>query len=251
MPARKKEQTVVHLLRDERGLLKNKEYTYDKYGFVKWRDLIDKEFIYLNKFNLALKGIDVEVLSDEEKENIISSANEEDLVIGLEGFRDLARVRGIKSIKSRLDYRDPSLASVTVSIEWIPNFEYPEGLTGEATAGANLSNTEGVFANYLETIAENRAFCRAVRHSLGIASPAKEEIKWDESYEIKKKAPSLSHALNDLLEENKIPFEIFKARIIEEEMEWKDEWKSLSDIDNGYIVKFYNFTLDRIKKLKK
>lgn len=251
MAARKKvtEQTP-HILRDERGLIKTVEHKFNQFGFVDWREMVNSEYIFLNKYNLAAKGIDVEILEDEERKNLIESAEERDLVIGLEGFRELARLRGIKKIETHLGHKDEHSTSVTVTIEWISNFEYPEGLVGSATAGANLNNTDGAYANYLETIAENRAFCRAVRHSLGIASPAQEEIKWDDKVDLKKDAPDLATALSKLLQENNIPFEKFQSRIQEQEMFWDEKWKTPKDIPNEYVFKFYNYTKKRLDELK-
>lgn len=247
-----------NLIRDENGLLKKGvEYSFSKSGFIDWENLIDRKFIFLNKFSLAVKGVDLEQYNDEEREKLLNEKIErgekEDLVIGLWGFRSLAQLRGFKRISSKLVNSDESSAIVTVEIEWIPNLEHPNGLTVQATASATTHSTEGKFNQFLEAIAENRAFCRAVRHSLGIVPLAQEELNWNERPEVKKeKSPELFNSLNNHLKNKGYSFDDFKNLIINQELGWKDEWNSYSDIDNGNLSKLYNLavTLPKLKEEK-
>ena len=85
---------------------------------------------------------------------------------------------------------------------------------------------------YLAAIAENRAFCRAVRNFLRINIVAKEEIK---NVKISAPAPNSNAAsphlfLKNLMKEKKIDFTVIKEKMVKEEVKGASEWESVRDI---------------------
>jgi len=248
MPARQKkvnppepDTKVVNseCLRDDRGLLKGVTYHFKENGMVDWRKMISKEHIVLNKFNFACRGIDVDSLSKGDVERLISESPEEDLVIKLAGFREIANIRGYTSLDSKVEGLTSDKVIIKVTIEWIDNFENnakPFDLyTVSAIASASLENTDDRFSKYLETIAENRAFVRAVRHSLGIIAVGQDEIKQDD---IKIEVPKtkIHSLLLDLMNKLGLNLESLKELIVKEGFEWNEKWISVEKIDPATVI---------------
>ena len=85
---------------------------------------------------------------------------------------------------------------------------------------------------YLAAIAENRAFCRAVRNFLRINIVAKEEIK---NVKISKPNPGTNSAspdiyLTNLMKEKKINFASIKDKMVKEAVDGASKWGSVKDI---------------------
>jgi hypothetical protein len=85
---------------------------------------------------------------------------------------------------------------------------------------------------YLAAIAENRAFCRAVRNFLRINIVAKEEIK---NVKISKPSSNKNAAsphiyLSTLMKEKKVSFSSIKDKMVKEAVSGADGWGSVKDI---------------------
>ena len=148
-------------------------------------------------------------------------------------------------------------------ITWTGNYETEgEEIYFEGTADAGLNNTEGFGQIYLAAIAENRAFCRAVRNFLKINIVAKEEIAPNKGKQAttNRVMPSaiVSAAqssatmspdsfLSTILSENNVTFEQVKSKLIEEKNQEAKKWNSVKDIPR--ITAFE--IIDRIQKKAK
>lgn len=155
-------------LRDERGLLPGVEYHYDEFGLIDWRQHIKDKHIVLNRNAFARESIDVDSLSPEKLAEYKASATEDKLLIKLPGFRDVARLRGIVSATPKVWWENNAVICEYI-IDWLPNYEtnYQKFQHG-AVASASVDSVSPMFRPFLEAVACNRAFARAVRESLCI-----------------------------------------------------------------------------------
>lgn len=172
-------------LRDDNNLIKGINYEYDEYGFIKWRNLIKSEHIVLNKAAFAKDGDDITALTKEETEEKKLTVSEDKLLIKLAGFRDLCNLRGFISILPSISYRDSQSVICETTIEWLPNFETGFNIVKtRGTASASPASVAPTYVPFLEAIASNRAFVRAVREFLRIFTVCEEEMNMNEVVEV-------------------------------------------------------------------
>lgn len=173
--------------RDEGGLLKSANYTFNEDGSINWRAMVKPEFLYVNKewFEMRKKEIpkSVEGLTDKQ------------LLILLGGIKDIAKMRGYTSVSYDLN-GDEKHVVARCRITWIPNYITDmKEVVFEDFANASVDNTDCFCHKFLETIACNRAFVRCVRNFLNINIVGDDEIdKSDKSLSIdsSENAPDLS-----------------------------------------------------------
>ena len=171
------------------GLINNKEYKFTSDGFVDWRAMIDPQFLYPNKDFFEIRKLSLP--------SSIEGLDDKQLLIMLSGIKELARLRGFKSVRYSLNHITPNYVVANCSIEWVGNFETNgESVTFEDVANATEANTDNFCLKFLETIACNRAFVRCVRNFLNIHIVGADEI--DKS---KNKAVDIS----DLIQSTVIP----------------------------------------------
>lgn len=154
-------------VRDELGRMIGVQYKFHEDGSIDWRGMIPNHHLFVNKKNLQKKGLP---LTDN-----VEEVSDENLLIKLSGIKYLARVRGYKSVKYKIFSSSQEHCAVKCSIAWIPNFESEEVIY-EDIANATIYNTSDFGQKFLETIAANRAFIRAVRNFLNIFIVGYEEI---------------------------------------------------------------------------
>lgn len=171
------------------GLIENKEYKFTPDGFVDWRAMIDPQFLYPNKDYFEIRKQQVPTS--------IEGLDDKQLLIMLGGIKELARLRGFKSIHYNIKHESPNYVTAICSIEWMGNYETSgETVLFEDVANATEANTDNFCLKFLETIACNRAFVRCVRNFLNIHIVGADEI--DKS---KNKAVDIS----DLVQSSVIP----------------------------------------------
>ncbi len=225
-------------VRDVNGLIVGKDYVYDDFGFVDWKAMIDSQHVFLRDEFLLEKGIKIEDLSDEEIEEKKGEASDEELLIKLAGFKDLARLRGYTKTHYKFTEHQGAV-TVESFIEWTPNFETGMlPVSTSAIASANKDNTQGKFSSYLAAIAENRAFVRNVKNFLGIHVIGESELKDRAGYDVEAEHVSTGEstgvgpqaALQKVMEVKSISFDKLKERLAELEWEGIDEWEGIEDI---------------------
>lgn len=177
MPRKKSEETSSKVnnslgpslySRDENGLLKNTQYIFNEDGSVNWRAMIKDEHLFPNKSWFELRNKDCPRSSE--------GLADHQLLIKLGGIKELAKLRGFKSVifetlKAELDH-----VAVKCQITFISNYETESEVIFEDTANATLANTSSFAQKFLETIACNRAFVRCVRNFLNIHIVGDDEI---------------------------------------------------------------------------
>ena len=156
--------------RNEHGLLESVEYEFNQDGSVNWRAMISPEHLYPNKDHFEMRKMPVP--------DSIEGLEDNQLLIKLGGIKELAKLRGFHNVTYDIVESSDSRVVVQCMINWIENYEgsYAHTQTFSSIANATTHNTNGFAAKFLECIAENRAFVRAVRNFLGIHIVGADEI---------------------------------------------------------------------------
>lgn len=200
-------------IRDFNGLIMDLEYKYDNYGFIDWRAMINPKHIVLNKNSVAKAGLNYESLSDEDREKYLREWPDDKKIIRLAGFKEVARLRGYRSVKNRIEqFGDKVICHC--SIDWLPNFE--GCFEYVSAASASPSNVAPEYSQALEAIACNRAFARAVRESLNIHVVSDEELDPNKVEEVSNAKIPSTHPRSQLIKKCQsmgIEFPAVKAMI--------------------------------------
>jgi len=160
-------------LRDERGLLKGIDYILNKDGTVNWRAMINPAHLYPNKDWFNRRNLPTPETSE--------GLRDEQLLIKLGGIKELAKLRGFECVDFDLLKLERDYVVSKCTISWIRNFECASEeffcfIKNSDVANATTENTDGFGQKFLETIAANRSFVRAVRNFLGIHIVGEDEI---------------------------------------------------------------------------
>ena len=141
-----------------------------------WKKLIPDKYIDVSNEWYSRNGIDPNNLTEEEKKEIKDTkVNESDLMILLGGFKEAAHARGLISV----DYTiyEAKEDFVSLGCRLVIKTEDGEGTADYmGLACASKENTNFPFNGFLISMAENRAFIRAVRMALNINVLGKEEV---------------------------------------------------------------------------
>jgi hypothetical protein len=228
-------------VRDEHGLLKGVAYVFNEDGTINWRKMIPAEFIVPNA-ERANGETDVTKLRDDQ------------LIILLGGIKALAKIRGYTSVLLSIHTAAENYVAASCMIQWIGNYE-TQGLpvTRAALADASQSNTDGFASLYLASIAENRAFVRAVRNFLNINIVSKEELKStniiesNPASEVQNDSDPLS-TLQSFMNVAGIDFEKVKSTLIKDGVAGAENFENIADIPTPKVFEL----IDRIEtKLNK
>lgn len=221
--------------RDENGLLKNVQYIFDEGGSINWRAMVKEEHLFPNKahferFNKPLPK-SIEGLKDHQ------------LLIKLSGIKELARLRGFDSVHYEMVKCEQNHVAVKCGISFISNYETGERVLYEDMANATTNNCSSFAVKFLETIACNRAFVRAVRNFLNVHIVGLDEMDTsDPSTTQQSSQSSTSFSIQSTLEKNSKEyakcsnFECFKGYLLELKNSnaylnsEAESWESYSDI---------------------
>lgn len=232
--------------RNSFGLLTHIDYIFDEHGFVDYRKMLKPEHLAPN--------------DKKTKEKDVTKLPDSDLIILLSGIKYLAFLRGFSSVNYKSMTAHPSYVAVQCSIKWIPNYEtLDKEMIFESIADASTNNTDGIASLYLASIAENRAFARAVRNFLKINIVSKEELKNDSPSDESNSQVEPSHdvssdpysLLKNLMEEVGIAFQVIKDKLINENHETAHTWTQLSDIPKPTVFALIGRIQEKIKEREK
>lgn len=222
--------------RNEFGLICDKSvvYVYNDDGSINWRKMIKPDFLVPNKEAFKKKGLPVP--------DSIEGLPDAEMLILLDGIKDLANIRGFSSVDYSISVPTPEYVCSVCKITWIPNFETNGSSVSFSGIGdANPSNTTGFGKTFLGPIAENRSFCRAVRNFLRIPVMSNDEV--NESVQAVVNDP-INGLLRDAMNKYNIPFEKIKASLIKENYKDADKVNSIEDISKEHKLEL----IGRIKK---
>ena len=223
--------------RNEMGLIEGVEYKFNEDGSINWRAMIKPEHLYPNKDWFEMRKMQMP--------DSIEGLGDHQLLIKLAGIKELARLRGFSTVNYMINTVSSSYATAVCEICWMPNYETNGALqVFSSTANATVDNCSGFGVKFLEPIAENRSFVRAVRNYLNIhivgddeIDKSKNKIAYEESESIVQSLTPQS-ALKSAAKQNLgcEDFESFKKHL---RKMWKDEtykneeaanWNSFEDI---------------------
>jgi hypothetical protein len=162
----KKANALVRTKRDEDGLITEPkvEYSFDENGFIDWRKMLNDEWLYPNPTKYPASAD-------------ISKLKDSDLCVLLQGYKDIAQIRGYTDVTYDIISPSADYVVATCSITWKPNYETEnEAVIFSAIGDASPANTNGFGALYLGPMAENRAFVRCVRNFLKIGIVGRDEL---------------------------------------------------------------------------
>lgn len=204
-------------------------------GKIDWKQYIPREYIVLNREAFAKKGIIIDDLSPEEQTDLKETCHESCLLVLLAGFKTVAEIRGWRSCDCSLVESRPGYVAVKCEIEFLPNMDDWQGKKVSALANATTENTDGVFQNYLERIAENRAFICAVKAGLGINILGADELpvkEVDIIVSAKQDGPKIQDALRRKLEKIGMTEQELLEKLRKRINEYPQarEWQKISDI---------------------
>lgn len=163
--------------RNEYGLLEGVNYIFKTDGKVDWRKMIPSEYLVFNKE----RSEEIERKYGKKLSELsVTEVDDKYLLILLFGIRYLASLRGFSTVRPKVDFSSETKATVTTQINWIPNndTEMRYESFGDV-ASATFENTNGFGRLFLESVATNRSFVRAVRNYLEINIVGFDEIKND------------------------------------------------------------------------
>lgn len=202
--------------RNSDGLIDGVDYKKKPDGSIDWRAMVRKEHLVINRqYEKQL----VEKLNKPFNEITVDEVEDSKLLILLQGLKELAQLRGYTELDPKVEFASENDVIVKTRINWIGNYETDGNpVVFGGIGGANFHNTSGFAQRYLAAIAENRAFCRAVRNFLGIAIVSAEEI---DKKDLKESADNTSTpaqhtpqaVLEKTMENAGISFEVLKKTL--------------------------------------
>lgn len=164
----KKNQQQVSKSRNTLGLIEGIDYKTNEDGSINWRAMVKPEYLFPNRGWFEARK--------QQMPTSIEGLNDSQLLIKLAGIKELAKLRGYTSVKYDVIKCEPSYVSIKCGITWIPNYESEYESYYEDIANATVNNTSDFAVKFLETIAANRAFVRAVRNFLNVHIVGSDEI---------------------------------------------------------------------------
>ena len=151
------------------GLFDNVGYVFKENGDVDWKAMIDPANLVVNEDWFVRYKKDIPSSTE--------GLKDEQMIITLQGFKDLAKLRGYQSVSFDVLESSKEYVSVKCSIQWRGNYEtLDQSIYYEELANASVYNTDSFASVFLETIGANRAFSRCVRNFLNINIVGSEEV---------------------------------------------------------------------------
>lgn len=241
--------------RNQYGFLENVNYVFNENGKVNWRAMIKDEFLV---FNRDKKDEIERTYGKKLSELSVKDVDDKYLLIKLFGIRELASSRGFYSavpiVSSSSDYK----ATVRTIIDWIGNndTEMREESYGDV-ASASVENTNGFGKLFLESIAANRAFIRAVRNYLEIEIVGFDEVKSEKEEPNLKSSLDLGPKIEKAATALGLNFELFikgvKDKYLSSIESDPTKWERYSDIppsDAYRLLSILNTAIEEKKKVK-
>jgi len=152
--------------RDENGLLTNIQYNFNDDGSINWRKMVSDEYLFPNA--QAFNG---------DPPRSIEGIPDHKLLIKLAGIKELAKLRGFSDVSYQVVKCELDHVAVICKINFMPNYETDNKVVEfQDMANATLDNTHDFGQSFLETMACNRSFVRAVRNFLNIHIVGADEI---------------------------------------------------------------------------
>lgn len=130
--------------RNEMGLIEGVEYKFNEDGSINWRAMIKTEHLYPNKDWFETRKMQMP--------DSIEGLGDHQLLIKLAGIKELARFRGLETVRYTINTVSSNYATAVCEIRWMPNYE-TNGISQifSSTANATFDNCSGFGIKFLET----------------------------------------------------------------------------------------------------
>lgn len=243
-----RENAVGLYQRDTFGLFNNVDYTFKSDGSVDWKAMVPKQYLVFNKKWFENNDQEIPQAKNLSEVDDPSAYKDEQILILLAGIKEIAKLRGLLSVEKEVVESTFDKVTVITTVTFCSNYEYPDGLIYSDVASATVHNTHNDFQVYLDAIASNRSFVRAVRNALRIDIVGEDEIKDSSSYEsgsadtgavepwraLSEAAAEFSVSM-DGTEVKLDSFDRFKKYLLIKKVEDAALWNSWEDIPVGHI----------------
>ncbi len=253
--------------RNDWGLINNFPYKFNDDGSINYKSLINPKYIVLNKerraqiettYSRNFDELQLEIQEGKTDPNDIQDGHK---LILLAGIKELAKLRGYNQVSYHNNVTGPEYVAVNCEIQWIPNYETNnKEVRFSSLADAHLGNVSSFAVKFLNSIAENRAFVRAVRNflnihvvgfdELGAANPIEENQSAAEStFSATDPRFLLEKSFNELNSEFKVSWVNF-AKYLEEkkEMDGATAWKTVKDVPKERAYDVIGLVKEQIEK---
>lgn len=227
----KYQEQINKRTQDQYGFLPDVDYHFKPNGEIDWRRMVPLEFVSARKDKFP-EGTDLSSLD-------VSKLEDDQLLIALEGLREVLRMRGYISVEKTFSFISSEHIMCSCNITVPSNYDggVPKIYTGEGDA--HPGNTDRFFSKFLTAMAGNRAEARAIKTILGIKTLAKEELGGGKNQvEESAPTPSISNPIETLRAHMKK-----NNRTEQEVMDYarKKKWttsesNSISDFPKGNVV---------------
>lgn len=149
-----------------------------------WKSLIPSKYVDISNFWYSQEGIVIKETTEAEREELKERCGEENLIIKLAGFKHIAHLRGMTSVDYRVEHISPEHVSAQCQISFNEaivtdgdkEYYFPR-MHISGVANATTLNTSYPFSMFLESMAENRAFIRAIKTAFNINILGAEELQ--------------------------------------------------------------------------
>lgn len=232
--------------RDEYGFLPV-DYKFKENNRIDWQAMIETKYLVPNKERFP-EGTDLKSLNVDELDS-------GQLLILLNGCRNVLLLRGYKSLKKAFPTSSRDFASCVCTIELLPNYETSgENLIYDGEGDAHFENTQSFARDFITTIAGNRAEVRAIKNALGIEILAKEELGLTKEEKKAEKSNLSSSAgpisvLKNLLAKENVSFDSFKTLMIKKKFV-DESFVDINDFPIDNIFEAIQITKERVAAAK-
>lgn len=208
-----------------------------------WKALIPSKYIDIGNEWLSQNGIELKGTTEEQKEELKERCGEENLIIKLAGFKHLAHLRGMSCVDYEIrNVSDKHVTAIcTISFESVTVTDkdgeihsFPR-TTISGVANATESNTSYPYSMFLESMAENRSFIRAIKTAFNINILGAEELKIQPStassmLDGEEGCASPQDSLRMAVQGKGKDFADLKESLRKKKWEGYEEWNDFSDI---------------------
>jgi hypothetical protein len=228
-------------------------------ALLDWKAYIPTKYVDVSSTWLASEGISpINPLTEVEKEELKARCGEENLIIKLAGFKHLAHLRGIKKVKYEIHHLgDKHVAAVctlslnAASVEQDDGsiLSFPE-VTVDGVANATELNTSFPFSMFLESMAENRSFIRAVKTAFNINILGAEELQiqapqGSSILENEEGCTSVQESLERLIKNKGKDFPDLKESLKKKKWPGYEDWNSFKDVPSEECCKIIDTIINK------
>lgn len=216
------------------GLMEGLDYKLKDNGLIDWRGMIPAQYFVPHTQWFQSRNLTVPKSTD--------GLTDKQLLILLDGIKYVANLRGYHSVEYPKIVSTREHCTAVCRIQWKPNCDDPDGKVFSSIGDATPDNTMSFAKFYLGAIAENRAFVRCVRNSLGIEVTGADEIgrapeEDKEESTANKQVQRVYDKIVSLMDIYDYDFEDIRGKLESQGVKGADKFKKIEDVPKNVIDK--------------